>query len=162
MPTGPGPTGGTFSGPTYAQDPAAFQQEATVLDNKFPGTNVGTQFLTLAQRDPNAPMGYIVAVVLLLESGGQGIGKTVQQAAGGIGNVAQTTGQAIPQSSFLTGINSIGDFFQRLTQPNTWIRVGEIAAGLLILYIGLTALTRGTDAGQAIKTTAKTAKKILK
>ena len=49
----------------------------------------------------------------------------------------------------LGGINAIGDFFNRLTEPNTWVRVGEVAAGLLLVYIGLSAVTRGTAAGDA-------------
>lgn len=39
----------------------------------------------------------------------------------------------------LTGLAAIGDFFHRLTEANTWIRVGEVLAGVLVLYIGLKA-----------------------
>jgi hypothetical protein len=49
-------------------------------------------------------------------------------------------------SNPLGGINAIGDFFNRLTQPNTWIRVGEVAAGLLLVYLGLSATMRGSEA----------------
>jgi len=49
--------------------------------------------------------------------------------------------------SNLGGINAIGDFFNRLTQPNTWVRVGEVGAGILLIYLGLSAVMRGTPAG---------------
>lgn len=62
----------------------------------------------------------------------------------------------------LTGVNAIGDFFQRLTQPSTWIRVGEFVAGGLLLYIGGSAALRGTAAGETVKRTAKVAKKVVK
>ena len=58
----------------------------------------------------------------------------------------------------LGGINAIGDFFNRLTQPNTWIRVGEVAAGLLLVYLGLSATMRGTELqkqASKVKTTTK-------
>jgi hypothetical protein len=51
----------------------------------------------------------------------------------------------------LTGINAIGDLAHRLTESATWIRVGEFAAGALLLYIGLNALTRGTAVGSAVQ-----------
>lgn len=66
----------------------------------------------------------------------------------------------------LTGLAAIGDFFQRLTQPSTWIRVGEFVGGGLLLYIGGTALVRGTAAGNAAKSTSsgvlKLGKKLTK
>lgn len=162
MPTGPGPTGGPpFPGPTYAQDPAAFRQEAAALDAKYPGTGVGARFLALAQVNPNVSMSRIVVATLLFLGLGQGVGSAVGSAVGGIGNVAQSTANALPTSP-LTGINSIGDFFQRLSQANTWIRVGEVIAGLFVLYLGVSALTRGTTAGEVAHKTASTAKKVLK
>jgi hypothetical protein len=50
----------------------------------------------------------------------------------------------------LSGIAAVGDFFQRLTQKATWERVGEFAAGAIILYIGLKAIV--TPAGQNVGT----------
>lgn len=39
--------------------------------------------------------------------------------------------------------NSVGDFLGRLTQANTWIRVGEVVVGLILLGIGLNAMLKG-------------------
>jgi len=55
----------------------------------------------------------------------------------------------------LGGINAIGDFFNRLTQKNTWVRVGEVVAGLLLVWIGLSAITKDTAAAAPIKQTKK-------
>lgn len=65
-----------------------------------------------------------------------------------------------PLTNPLSGVNAIGDFFNRLTQPNTWVRVGEVVAGVLLLYLGLSATMRGTEAGKQLnkaKGLAKTA-----
>lgn len=65
------------------------------------------------------------------------------------------------QASNLGGLNAIGDFFNRLTQPNTWLRIGEFAAGGLLIYMGLTAAMRGTDAQQATQSVTKPVKKAV-
>jgi hypothetical protein len=72
-----------------------------------------------------------------------------------------TTGQqaASGATSALGGINAIGDFFNRLTEKNTWLRVGEVVAGLLLLYIGLKATTSGTAVGNIVKQNVDTAKR---
>jgi hypothetical protein len=65
-------------------------------------------------------------------------------------------------SNPLAGVAAIGDFFNRLTEGNTWLRVGEVAAGLLLLYLGLSAAFRGTAAGNAVQSATGTAKKAAK
>lgn len=62
-------------------------------------------------------------------------------------------------SGALSGINAVGDLAHRLTEASTWIRVGEIVAGGLLLYIGIQALFRGTAAGNAVNSAVSTAKK---
>lgn len=62
-----------------------------------------------------------------------------------------------PVSNTLSGLNAIGDFFGRLTESQTWVRVGEVVAGGLILYLGLKAIVTpaGRDVGrQTVKDTA--------
>ena len=41
----------------------------------------------------------------------------------------------------LTGLAAIGDFFQRLTQANTWVRIGEGILGLILLAVGIARIT---------------------
>jgi hypothetical protein len=60
----------------------------------------------------------------------------------------------------LTGLAAIGDFFHRLTEANTWIRVGEFTAGALITYVGIKAVVapdRGGVAQRTVRDTAKSA-----
>lgn len=40
----------------------------------------------------------------------------------------------------LGGIAAIGDFFARLTEPNTWVRIGEFVAGVILIYVGVKAM----------------------
>jgi len=44
-------------------------------------------------------------------------------------------------SNPLKGLAAIGDFFQRLTQGNTWIRAGEVLLGVILLAIGVARVT---------------------
>jgi hypothetical protein len=43
----------------------------------------------------------------------------------------------------LQGLAAIGDFFQRLGQANTWVRAGEVVAGLILVAIGLNSMLKG-------------------
>ena len=72
--------------------------------------------------------------------------------------IAGSAKAAIPNP--LGGVAAIGDFFNRLTQANTWVRVGEVAAGILLVYLGLNATMKGTAAGNAVQSATGTAKKI--
>ena len=44
----------------------------------------------------------------------------------------------------LGGVAAIGDFFSRLSEPNTWIRVAEVGIGVVILVVALKAMFPGT------------------
>ena len=59
----------------------------------------------------------------------------------------------------LTGIDAIGDFFHRLTEGETWTRVGEVVLGVILLYAGVKALT---GAGSATKAASSPVKKAAK
>ena len=62
----------------------------------------------------------------------------------------------------LTGLASIGDFFHRLTEKQTWARVGEVAVGGILLIAGLRALSSGSPAvgSGARKAAAKPVRKV--
>lgn len=83
----------------------------------------------------------------------------IGQAIGIVGAAgANAAGGGIPSVSGvgvgnpLSGLAAIGDFFQRLTQANTWIRVGKVIAGGALLLIGLAHIT---GAGNAVATAAR-------
>ena len=69
----------------------------------------------------------------------------------------------VPTPTF-AGLEAIGDFFQRLTQKNTWVRVGEVAVGGILLIAGLRALASGSPAvgAGARKTAAKPVRKVAR
>lgn len=59
----------------------------------------------------------------------------------------------------LNGVAAIGDFFSRLADPHTWLRVAEVLVGAAFLVIGLNhllgnpagKLAGATPAGRAVK-----------
>lgn len=70
-------------------------------------------------------------------------GDTTSQSLTGLGNAAAST-----LGNPLTGLAAIGDFFSRLTEADTWIRVGKVLAGGVLLIIGLAHMT-GAENGIA-------------
>jgi hypothetical protein len=74
---------------------------------------------------------------------------------------AQHAGHAAA-SDVSGGLNAIGDLAHRLTESQTWVRVGEAMAGLLLLYVGLKALTSGTAAGTAAGSVGRAGKRVGK
>lgn len=42
----------------------------------------------------------------------------------------------------LSGIAAVGDFFQRLTQASTWLRIFEIVIGVLLVGVGIASMTK--------------------
>jgi hypothetical protein len=79
----------------------------------------------------------------------------------GVAGAGPAVGQGIANKavSQLGGLAAIGDFFNRLTQSNTWLRVGEVAGGGLLAYLGIKSVMSGSAASNAIKSAGKTAKK---
>lgn len=58
----------------------------------------------------------------------------------------------VPGSGVLTDVSG---FLSALTQRNTWLRVGEGILGLLLIGIGVAALTKNTPIGSALRTGVK-------
>jgi hypothetical protein len=46
----------------------------------------------------------------------------------------------------LSGVNAIGAFFNKLGEANTWIRVGKVVIGGLLLVVGLVHITGAAGA----------------
>jgi hypothetical protein len=55
-----------------------------------------------------------------------------------------------------SGLAAIGDFFARLTKANTWIRVGEVLLGLILLAVGVARVTNAVPIATKIAKTAGT------
>jgi hypothetical protein len=71
------------------------------------------------------------------------------------GNVAAGTIQA---ATSLTGLNAIGEFFSRLTNASTWIRVAEVLLGTGLIIVSLAALAADTPVGRAATKAGQLAK----
>lgn len=79
-------------------------------------------------------------------------------ALGAVPAGVQAAANAVPAiSNPLNYLKDIGNFFDKLTDPHVWLRIGEFIAGGLLLYVGLKSTMSGTAVGQAAaKTTGKT------
>jgi hypothetical protein len=82
-----------------------------------------------------------------------------EPAPGAASEAEQAATSAI--SNPLDYLEDVGDFFHRLTEAATWERVGEIGVGVLLLYIGVKALTQNTAVGNGAKKSHTTGKKII-
>lgn len=78
-----------------------------------------------------------------------------EQAQPGGANASNPLGAAGSYvASSVPGLSQIASFFSDITQAATWERVGEVLAGVIILYVALKGLT-GADPVNVIKTTVK-------
>jgi hypothetical protein len=92
----------------------------------------------------------------------QGAGNPTGIAGQITGETGGTISAAASNAANITGLPAIGDFFNRLTQANTWVRVGEVVAGLILLYVGVNALTRDTAVGNAVNSANQAARHAVK
>lgn len=84
---------------------------------------------------------------------------------GGVaGNIAGQAAQATGGASFLAPLGDVGNFFHALTQSSTWVRVGEVALGGILIYVGARALSQGSSAvgAQARKPVTRGARRVVK
>lgn len=81
-----------------------------------------------------------------------------QSSANTAGNSPGSAAGGIAQAAVgATGLGALGDLAHRLTQPSTWIRVGEVLAGLILIYVGLKS-----EFPQTVNTVTSTARKAAK
>lgn len=74
------------------------------------------------------------------------------KAGGGFGNAGT--------SSFPNPFGSVTDFLALLANGNTWVRVGEVVLGLLILGVGVNAALKHNDAYKSVTGTVKKVGKV--
>jgi hypothetical protein len=90
----------------------------------------------------------------------QGPFKTKQEAtnaAHGYSGILNEGGVGSGGGSGTGTLGDIGNFFHRLSEKQTWIRVGEVALGGILLYVGVHAVAQGS----AIKTATKSGSKSI-
>jgi hypothetical protein len=56
--------------------------------------------------------------------------------------------------------SDVNDFLSRLSQPNTWLRVGEFFVGAILIYVGLRSMFPSQI--EAVTGPVKTAAKVVK
>jgi hypothetical protein len=75
--------------------------------------------------------------------------------AGAPGNPNEGTGQQVANAAgTVTGTASVTDFLSRLTQANTWERVGMVALGMLLIAVGVAHITHAVPIATKVAKTA--------
>ena len=154
MPTDPG--GQTPVTVPATNQPASYY--ANIFASKW-GTAAAQAYTAFDAANPgNSP--YINAKLFAVKVAVEGLDKAVADEAGLLGDVVTkgipAAAAAVPKSP-LGGIAAIGDFFGRLTEANTWIRVAEFVLGAALIIVGLAKLASGTAAGKAALKVGKAA-----
>ncbi len=154
IPTLPDPANGEAYAESYFQ----------ALFTKQWGSAAGAAYAAYNKANPqNTP--YVNAQYFLDLVVAQGLDNAIQTAIstsgtalGAIpGAAAQGARNAARDLNPLTGINAIGDFFNRLTKSNTWIRVAEVLLGLGLIVVGLAKIASGSPVGKAALKAGKAA-----
>lgn len=162
-PVGGGTSGGSSSLPNGSIAVAATTQaQITQYQNSFnSGDSTATNF-TYQGKQYNAVAGPFATQAQAqneISTGAPTLQQVGEPAAVDVAGAASNAAQTV--SDPLNYLADVGDFFHRLTEAATWERVGELAVGAILLYIGIHALTQGTQAGKAAKKTHGGLKKAI-
>lgn len=68
--------------------------------------------------------------------------------------IAQSPATSVKNANPVKPITDLVDF---LTNPNSWVRVGEVFAGVVLLYAGITAILKVQPVKAAVKAGSKVA-----
>ena len=145
----PTPTGAPTL-PSEATGQAYTEQYFQQLFASHYGTKAGDAYVAYNRAHPGNSA-YVNAKNFLELILVEGLDKAISTGLGGAGSAlgqipaaaakgAQNAYNAL--TAPLTGINAIGDFFSRLTNPHTWLRIAEGLVGIAFLVIGLNALLK--------------------
>lgn len=90
----------------------------------------------------------------------EGLGETAAQPGNPLNLAAAAPAAkasiADPVTNAVPGLSQIGTFFDSLGQANTWIRVGEVILGIILLGVGIAHITKVDNViSKAVKTGAK-------
>ena len=148
----------TFYAGILAQLPGTYQGNQAA----FQGMTWSELYTAAADANPKADPKKLADAVLGLETA-QSLGKNLGAAEGKLGLFLTDAEKAAAQTNFAagvpgaTGLAAIGDFFARLAQGATWLRVAEVILGGALIIIALAKLASGTPVGQAAAKAGKAA-----
>jgi len=88
-----------------------------------------------------------------------GIGSAIGQTGGALGQIpgAAAKGAANALEKLNNPLDLLkypADFFYRLTQPSTWIRIGEFLVGAMLIYVGIKAVVTPGPGTKVVKKSA--------
>lgn len=92
----------------------------------------------------------------------QGIANDIKTGIQVLSPAAAIATGAIPAINPLDWLSNVGDFFSKLGQANTWIRIGEFVLGAGLVYVGAHHLVANSDVAKTAKSVATTAAKVIK
>lgn len=145
-------TGSGFTGtvPPGSKVYYATGSNYTILNNDFSSNNatpviIGGKkwevvlgpFATKQEAESASPASALSVIAGVVAAG-------VATAGGGTNPAGEFGAGQQAASNALSGLSAIGDFFSRLAQANTWVRVGKVVVGGLMLIIGVSKMT-GAD-----------------
>lgn len=138
---------------TYAQEINNYTQILTAYFGSTLGQEWQAFWPGYHAANPHATA-YDTVHAFAVEMSGVAVGRSSTAVLNALAKITKQeisgVGASLPSiGSPLSGIAAIGDFFQRLTQPATWTRVGEVALGGILVYAGIRALTHGSTAAGA-------------
>lgn len=155
MPPEPAP-GSTQNSPTLTGSRSNQIQEVYnyIVDRITPGygsqvaNEYGNEWLDYAKKHPNVPVKQLFLAWFLNSSNLTAkLGQDIATGVTGAGAGANALTNALP------GLSPI----QWLSQPDLWVRVGEVIVGTGLVLIGVLALTKNTSAGKAVQKAGKAA-----
>jgi hypothetical protein len=111
-----------------------------------------------------SPAALALAVSDAIGGAVKGVGGAIAKAGGIVGGLPQNVGDAVGKGlvSTVEPLAGIAGVLSTLTSPNTWLRIGEGVLGIVLIAVGVVAITKSTNAGKAITSTAVKAAKIIK
>lgn len=118
-----------------------------INDPAYPGNNLGDQWLAWYAKHPGlnlsiAENGFLE--IIALEDLKGGLQAAAEGTAVATGQIAQGTATGLSQYAFFAPFI---DFFGRLTEKATWIRIAEVGLGVILLAVALDKMFQGTPVG---------------
>jgi hypothetical protein len=77
----------------------------------------------------------------------------VQEAGNAVVDSSSLAADAAQSPNPLAGLAQIGDFFGLLKQPATWIRIGQITVGVILLAVGIARITHAVPVATRVAKT---------